>query len=144
VLPRLSKLAFAAMVAGLCGLYYVHALFAHHPAVIAIQAAAALVMIAARVTFGRRSFHAAANPTEGDLVTSGPYAYVRHPIYASILYFTWAGALDNFSLPACGWAALLTAGAVARMLMEERLLAAHYPAYADYQRRVRRVLPFVI
>jgi len=78
------------------------------------------------------------------LVVRGPYAYVRHPIYASILYFTWAGALDNFSLPACAWAALLTAGAVARMLMEEHLLTARYPAYADYQRRVRRVLPFVI
>jgi len=30
------------------------------------------------------------------------------------------------------------------MLMEERLLTARYPAYADYQRRVPRVLPFVI
>jgi len=28
--------------------------------------------------------------------------------------------------------------------MEERLLTERYPAYADYQRRVRRVLPFVI
>ena len=132
------------MVAGLCGLYYSHVLFAHHPAVMAIQAAAVLLMIAARVTFGRRSFHAAADPTEGGLVTTGPYAYLRHPIYASILYFVWAGALDNFSLPACGWAALVTAGAVARMLMEERMLVDRYPAYAEYQRRVRRVVPFVV
>ena len=144
MLRPLSKLAFGAMVAGICGLYYVHAVFAHRPAVIAIQVAAALTMLAARITFGRRSFHAGANPTEGGLVTSGPYAYLRHPIYASILYFVWAGALDNFSLPACAWAALITAGAIARMLMEERLLTARYPAYADYQRRVRRVVPFVV
>ena len=52
-------------------------------------------MVAARITFGRRSFHAAANPTEGGLVTTGPYAYIRHPIYAAILYFVWAGALDT-------------------------------------------------
>ena len=132
------------MVAGLCGLYYSHALFARHPAVIVIQVVAALLMLAARVTFGRRSFHAAANPTEGGLVTTGPYAYIRHPIYASILYFIWAGALDNFSLPACAWAALISAGAIARMLMEERMLVDRYPAYADYQRRVRRVVPFVV
>jgi protein-S-isoprenylcysteine O-methyltransferase Ste14 len=144
VLKLFSKAAFAAMVAGLCGLYYGHALFARHPAVIAIQVAAVLLMIAARITFGRRSFHAAADPTEGGLVETGPYAYVRHPIYASILYFVWAGALDSFSLAACGWAALIAAGAVARMLMEERLLTARYPAYAAYQRRVRRVMPFVI
>src|SRR3954463_1331814 len=110
------------MALGMAGLYYSHALFAHHPAAIAIQIAAALLMIAARLTFGRRSFHPGANPTEGGLVTTGPYAYVRHPIYASILYFVWAGALDNFSLAACAWAALLTAGAIARMLMEERML----------------------
>lgn len=132
------------MVGGLGGLYYSHALFAHHPAVIAIQVAAAVLMLAARITFGRRSFHAAANPTEGGLVTTGPYAYIRHPIYAAILYFVWAGALDNISLPACAWAGLITAGAVARMLMEEHMLVDRYPAYADYKRRVRRVLPFVV
>jgi protein-S-isoprenylcysteine O-methyltransferase Ste14 len=34
----------------------------------------------ARVTFGGRSFHVGANPTEGGLVTKGPYRFVRHPI----------------------------------------------------------------
>jgi protein-S-isoprenylcysteine O-methyltransferase Ste14 len=144
VLKSASKAAFAAMVLGMAGLYYSHALFAHHPAAIAIQVAAALLMIAARLTFGRRSFHPGADPTEGVLVTNGPYAYLRHPIYAAILYFVWTAALDNFSLASCAWAALITAGAVARMLLEERLLTERYPAYADYQRRVRRVVPFVV
>ncbi|HEX3532538.1 MAG TPA: hypothetical protein VH988_36230 [Thermoanaerobaculia bacterium] len=40
------------------------------PVTTAVQAAALLLMIWARITFGRRSFHAAANPTEGGLVTS--------------------------------------------------------------------------
>jgi protein-S-isoprenylcysteine O-methyltransferase Ste14 len=77
-------------------------------------------------------------------VTTGPYAYIRHPIYAAILYFVWAGALDNVSLPAGAWAGLITAGAIARMLMEEHMLVDRYPAYADYKRRVRRVMPFVV
>ena len=31
----------------------------------------------------------------GGLVTTGPYRYVRHPIYAAATYFAWAGALDT-------------------------------------------------
>jgi hypothetical protein len=41
------------------------------------------------LTFGARSFHAGANPTDGGVVTAGPYRFFRHPIYAAILYFLW-------------------------------------------------------
>jgi protein-S-isoprenylcysteine O-methyltransferase Ste14 len=143
VLHRLSVAAFALMVLGLMLLYYWRALFASHPAVIAVQVAAFLLMVSARIAFGRRSFHAAAEPTAGGLVTSGPYAYVRHPIYAAILYFTWAGALSHFSWRTLGAVSLITAGAIVRMLSEERLLTASYPAYRDYMARVKRVVPFV-
>ena len=132
------------MVAGIAGQYYAHALFAARPAALAIQIAAALLMFAARLTFGRRSFHAAANPTAGGLVTSGPYAYLRHPIYAAVIYFVWAGAIDHASWRGAVSAAVITAGAVLRMLMEERLLLARYPEYAAYRERVKRVVPFVL
>lgn len=131
------------MVGGIAALFYSHALFATHPALIAVQIAAALLMIAARITFGRRSFHAGADPTAGGLVTSGPYAYVRHPIYAAVIYFAWAGALSHLSALSVAGAAIITAGAFIRMLSEERLLVEKYPAYADYRRRVKRILPFV-
>lgn len=131
------------MVAGLIGLYRAGALFASHPALIAVQAAAVLLMVAARITFGRRSFHAAANPTEGGLVTAGPYAYIRHPIYAAILYFTWAGALSHVSTIALAWAGLIALGAFIRMYLEEHLLVGKYPEYRGYMGRVRRIVPFV-
>ena len=136
-------LAFAAMIVGIAGLYRAGALFASHPAVIAIQVAAFLLMIAARVTFGRRSFHAAANPTAGGLVTTGPYAYIRHPIYAAAIYFTWAGALDHFSWRVLAYAEVITAGAFTRMHIEEYLLVRKYPEYRPYKARVRRIVPFV-
>jgi len=144
VVRQLSIVAFAAMVLGIAALMYKGALFAVHPIAIAVQAAAVVLMIAARLTFGRRSFHAAANPTAGGLVTTGPYAYLRHPIYAAVIYFTWAGALSHLSPVSVAAAAMITAGAVTRMLSEERLLTAKYPAYADYQRRVTRIVPFVL
>jgi protein-S-isoprenylcysteine O-methyltransferase Ste14 len=131
------------MVAGIVGLFYAGALRASHPAVMAVQVAAVLLMIAARITFGRRSFHAAANPTAGGIVSTGPYAYLRHPIYAAATYFVWAGALDHFSWINVGWAALLTAGAFMRMLLEERMLVKRYPEYREYKARTRRIVPFI-
>ena len=131
------------MVGGIIALAYTGSLFAAHPLLIAVQVAAFALMVAARITFGRRSFHAGANPTEGGLVTTGPYAYVRHPIYAAIIYFVWAGVLGHLSALAVVGAATVTIGAVIRMLSEERLLSEKYPAYADYQRRVKRVVPSV-
>ena len=143
MLRALSVVAFAAMVAGLVGLFYAGALFATHPLVIAIQVAAFALMVAARITFGRRSFHAAANPTEGGLVTTGPYGYLRHPIYAAILYFIWAGALDHFSWRVLAYAEMITAGAFTRIHLEEYLLERKYPEYRPYKARVRRIVPFV-
>lgn len=131
------------MVAGLAGQYYSGALFGIHPINIAVQVAAFSLMVAARITFGRRSFHAAADPTEGGLVTTGPYAYFRHPIYAAILYFIWAGALDHFSWRVLAWAELITAGAFTRMHIEEYLLVRTYPEYRQYKKRVKKVIPFV-
>jgi len=139
-----SVLAFGVMVGGLAILIQQDAIFARRPLTIAIQVAAALLMLYARATFGRRSFHAAASPTEGGLVTSGPYAVLRHPIYAAVLYFTWAAVADHPWLLVVGGGLLITAGAIARMLMEERMLAATYPEYRGYMRRTRRVVPYVL
>jgi protein-S-isoprenylcysteine O-methyltransferase Ste14 len=138
-----SVVAFALMVFGIAGLFYGRALVASHPLLIAVQVAAILLMVAARITFGRRSFHAAANPTAGGVVQNGPYAYIRHPIYAAATYFTWAGALDHVSWINAGWAVLLTIGALIRMSMEEQMLVERYPEYRPYMARVKRIVPFV-
>jgi protein-S-isoprenylcysteine O-methyltransferase Ste14 len=102
-----SLLALACMVAGLVWMIARGELLARSISGIAVQAFAVLLMIAARVAFGIRSFHPGANPTAGDLVTHGPYRYLRHPIYASILYFAWAAALDHGSPQAVAAACML-------------------------------------
>jgi protein-S-isoprenylcysteine O-methyltransferase Ste14 len=135
--------AVLAMAAGITGLYVSGGLIASHWALRVVQAAAFMLMVAARITFGRRSFHAAADPTAGGLVTTGPYAYLRHPIYAAIIHFTWAGAIDHMSWTVLGWAELVTAGAFTRMHIEEHLLVRRYPEYREYKKRVKKVVPFL-
>ncbi|HKH48881.1 MAG TPA: methyltransferase [Thermoanaerobaculia bacterium] len=139
-----SVLAFAGAVVGVAFLALRQALFATHPLGIAVQVLAFALMVWARITFGRRSFHAAADPTTGGLVTHGPYRYWRHPIYAAILYFVWAGVPSHLSLEAVAAAGLVTLGLVTRMLLEERLLRREYPGYEVYARQTSRVVPFVV
>ena len=139
-----SVAAFALMVAGLVWLLIRHEVFARNSVALAIQVLAILLMIAARLAFGMRNFHAAANPTADGLVTSGPYRWIRHPIYAAVLYFTWATALDHRTWEAIAAAVLVTIGAAARMYAEERLLVGMYPEYVDYSARTARVIPFVL
>jgi hypothetical protein len=48
-------------------------IFARQPLLMLVQALAVVLMVWARLTFGLRSFNPGAAPTEGELVTTGPY-----------------------------------------------------------------------
>ena len=139
----LSLIGFAAMGAALAGLIVTGNLFSASGFVIAAQLAAVALSVWSRLVFGARSFHVAATPSEGNLVRNGPYRYVRHPIYAAVCLFAWAGALARRAPFGLALAALLTAGAIARILCEEALLTQRYPEYRDYARVTKRMVPFV-
>src|SRR5215467_9659588 len=92
----------------------------------ALQVAAILLVLWARFTFGFRSFHFAANPTRGPLITTGPYRYVRNPIYAAAWLLTWVGAAAHWSVENAALAAGIAFTLVARIACEEKLLRAAY------------------
>lgn len=80
-----------------------------------------------------------------ELIRSGPYAYVRHPIYSGLLL-----ALLGTTLAVGQWRALLgfaliVAGIVRKLTIEERFMTEEFgETYADYRRHVRMLLPFVV
>ncbi len=138
----LSLAGFLLAVLGLLGLLYTRQIFATGPISIVLQGLALALMVWARVTFGMRSFHAGANPTEGGLVASGPYRWWRHPIYAAVLLFAWVGVSVHLSPLSAALGGLVTLGLGVRMSLEEKLLQRRYPEYAAYAAHTRRVLPF--
>ena len=142
-LKTASILAFAICVICILWLVFQRSLFGDGPATITIQAAAVLLMIWARVTFGRRSFHAAANPTAGGIVANGPYRFLRHPIYAAIIYFLAGSAIAHPSASSLAAILLADLALLIRMRSEEILLLERYPEYGEYARRTARILPGV-
>ena len=141
---RLSLLGFLAAVAGIVGLLLRGDLLDANPITIGLQAIAFGFMVWARMTFGLRSFHAAATPTEGELVTRGPYALVRNPIYAAVILFVWAGAGAHPGIASAALALAVAGGMLVRILAEERELRERYrEAYVEYCGRVKRLVPGV-
>jgi protein-S-isoprenylcysteine O-methyltransferase Ste14 len=141
---QLSPVVFGVLLLAIFLLVYGWSLLGEGPVTIGLQAAAVLLMIWARVTFGVRSFHYAANPTAGGLVTTGPYRWMRHPIYAAILLFVWAGIAAHWNPRNTVLGAVVTAMLFLRMIFEEALVRETYPEYADYARRTRRVIPYLL
>jgi protein-S-isoprenylcysteine O-methyltransferase Ste14 len=96
------------------------------------------------VVFKENAFASATIEVAADqkVISTGPYALVRHPMYA--------GALIMFlGIPIAlgSWWGLLVIGAIVpaliwRLLDEEKFLARNLPGYAEYQNKVRyRLVP---
>lgn len=76
------------------------------------------------------------------VITSGPYRFVRHPLYAamSVYFVSVPLALGSFwgMLPAAGLVALL----MVRTVLEDRTLLRDLPGYREYAEHVRfRIVP---
>jgi protein-S-isoprenylcysteine O-methyltransferase Ste14 len=141
---RISILATAIAVLALVRMIYTNSAFGTGPITIGMQVAAVVLMLYARITFGLRSFHAAANPTEGGLVTKGPYALVRNPIYAAVILFTSAALIAHWSVENALLAVAITVAMLVRIHFEEKFLRQHYRGeYEEYEQRVKRLLPYI-
>ena len=143
MLKALSILGYIAMMGGLFGLVATRSLFSSSPFVISLQALAVLLFHWARFTFGRRSCHVVADPTEGGLVTDGPYRYIRHPIYTAFCLFTWAGVASHWSWSTGLCNGLILGSTIIRIFCEESLVAARYPEYVQYAGTTWRMIPYV-
>ena len=80
---------------------------------------------------------------EAVLITQGPYRWVRHPMYLSVILVLLGLALHAGSL--VGWSsmALATGAMLAKSVIEEQYLSTKFPNYKAYQARTKRVIPLL-
>ena len=112
-------------------------------------AAAALVVIGiafaiwARVVLGRNWSPRPSVKEEHELVTTGPYEYVRHPIYTGMLLAAFGTALTG-SWFAIGVLIVASALFLSRIPREEKIMLNLFPnAYPAYQAETKRLIPLV-
>jgi len=136
--PRISALVGAFMTFGIV-------LFPRHELSLSLEMISTVVTligtvgsVAALSQLGR-SFSVMAETRQ--LVTSGPYRFVRHPLYLAEEIAIFGVFVQFASL----WTAILFAAHIAvqlrRMYNEELVLTASFPEYAAYRRNTARLIP---
>ncbi len=79
-----------------------------------------------------------------ELVARGPYRFVRHPIYTSLLLMSLGTAIAAIRPGAIAGLVCVFAGAWIKLRQEEKLLMQHFPEeYPAYKARVKALVPFV-
>jgi protein-S-isoprenylcysteine O-methyltransferase Ste14 len=111
---------------------------------LAIFASGLAVAVWARVQLGRNWGMPMSEKVDPELVTTGPYRRIRHPIYSGIILALVGTAV------AVSWYSLIivaVAGAyfVYSAVMEERYMTKRFPrTYPDYQRSTKMLIPFIL
>jgi protein-S-isoprenylcysteine O-methyltransferase Ste14 len=116
------------------------------PIVLAADAAAVASMLLMFRVLRENTFAASTVRVEANqrVISSGLYAWIRHPMYAGGAVWALTTPLALGSPWALLPAVLVCVALVARLLDEEQYLSAHLPGYDRYRRAVRyRLIPFV-
>lgn len=107
-------------------------------------AAGLALAVWARVHLGRNWGMPMSEKDEPELVTSGPYRFIRHPIYSGLLL----AALGTGLATNLYWLIVLgVMGAyfIYSATVEERLLTSSFPTtYPSYQVKTKMLVPFVL
>ncbi len=79
------------------------------------------------------------------VVEVGVYRFIRHPLYASLLFFGWGVFFKGPDLPSGALALAATAFWVATARYEERFNIDRFGVtYSEYMKRTKMFVPFLL
>ena len=109
----------------------------------ALIAAGLAFAVWARAHLGRNWSGAVTVKQGHELVRSGPYAYLRHPIYAGLLAAVLGTALASGTVHAALAFAIIAAALLWKVRTEEAFMRATFPGeYERYRAAVPALIPF--
>lgn len=109
-----------------------------------LQVLAIAVLPWARRSFQPGQFNIHETPKDGVLISSGPFKYIRHPMYASALAIIWSGIAGHFSYLNLAIGIFITVVVFIRISIEEQYLHASYQGYGDYSQKTRLIIPYIL
>jgi protein-S-isoprenylcysteine O-methyltransferase Ste14 len=99
----------------------------------------------ARFTLGRNWSGVVTLKGGHELITSGPYALVRHPIYTGLLTMFVATVIVRGHVAGLIAMPFVFVSLWIKLRHEEKLMLMKFPnEYAAYQQRVKRLIPFIL
>lgn len=143
-MKSVSKIALVVLILAILYLLISGNLLSLSPFVAAGQLLAVAAGVWARRSFVPGQFSVHAEPAEGQLLSNGPYRYIRHPMYAAALLLVWSGILGHISPITVAVGMITTAVVAIRITVEEQFLRTRYPGYEEYTHKTKRVLPFLV
>jgi protein-S-isoprenylcysteine O-methyltransferase Ste14 len=102
-----------------------------------------ILLLASTIALGRNLTPSPHPKDNATLVQSGPYRFVRHPIYSGLILVAFAWSLIVGGSLTALYSLALAALLDTKCRYEERWLTAKFPDYRDYQKRVRKLIPFI-
>lgn len=78
-----------------------------------------------------------------NLITGGPYRYMRHPMYTALILLMAGIAIYNGHEANYLGLVLVIIAVFGKSSLEERYLLEKFPNYAEYRARTRRFIPWV-
>jgi protein-S-isoprenylcysteine O-methyltransferase Ste14 len=100
--------------------------------------------IVARFFLGRNWDGRVVIKKDHTLITSGPYEYVRHPIYSGILLAILGSVIANGRAVYFAFFAWVVIGLWIKSRLEERLMVEQFGAqYVAYRERVKALIPWI-
>ncbi len=83
-------------------------------------------------------------PRQGlELRMTGPYLFIRHPMYLAVILFTAPITIQHPTLPKGCFLALLVIDLMLKIHIEEKLLIKEIPNYKAYMQTTWRIIPFI-
>jgi protein-S-isoprenylcysteine O-methyltransferase Ste14 len=141
-LPFLS--GFGAPISSLTILLVPHSIVINVVIIVFAVTGLIVAMIARRTLAGNWS-RAVAFKEDHELITTGLYHYVRHPIYTGVLLMILATALSVGTLSAGIGFVIIVLGLWFKLRAEEEILTKHFPKeYLAYKDRTKALIPYVV
>lgn len=123
---------------------YTNPWFVQLPVLLAIQVIGLIIGIWAITEMSKSKLNIAPIIREGaSLISTGPYRFVRHPMYLSLILFLFPILAVNFNALNGIVFLVLIINLLIKLFYEEKLLSDRFARYSDYKQKTWRLIPLI-